>query len=206
MTPEYGTRWRVVGAVLAPTLAVVAALGLAMAKGALAVSLVAQSGSTELVAGGVTGEGFGVAVVDVPVGSKNTPGARIGIAAGRIDGLCLAHRVQLLGKPFTLLISGGDGNSATHEIVANRLILDVLDVRADIAAGGEVQLNENAADVLTGRVDLGGRRDRFGLESQTVRLREVRAAVRDIVVPDLRDVPNFRMEVVAGDRSCPAPN
>lgn len=86
------------------------------------------------------------------------------------------------------------------------LVLDVLDVRADIAAGGEVQVNKNAAEVLAGRLDLGGRRDRFGLEAQTVRLREVRAAVRDIAIPDLRDVPNFRIEVLAGERSCPAPD
>jgi hypothetical protein len=202
---EGATRWRLVAAVLAPAFAVVTALGLAMAKGALALSFVAQSGSVDLVTAGVTGDRFGVAVVSAPVGSDRTPrpAARIGIASGRIDGLCIAHRVDLLGRPFTLLITGGDTDRATHEIAVDRLVLDVTDVRADIAAGGEVQVNKNAADVLRGAVDLGGGRDAFGLQADTVRLRDVRATVRDIVIPDLRDVPNFRVEVLAGARNCP---
>lgn len=199
------TRWRVVAAVLAPALAAATILGLAMAKGALALSFVAQSGSVDLVTAGVTGDQFGVAVVSAPVGAdrRKVPAARIGVGSGRIDGLCIAHRVDLLGRPFTLLITGGDADRATHEIAVDRLVLDVTDVRADIAAGGEVQVNKNAADVLRGAVELGGTRDSFGLQAQTVRLRDVRATVRDIVIPDLRDVPNFRVEILAGTRSCP---
>ena len=199
------TRWGVVAAVLAPALAVVGGLGAAMAQGALAVSFVAQSGSVDLVTAGLTGDQFGVAVVSAPVGAdrKPVPAARIGVGSGRIDGLCIAHRLDLLGRPFTLLITGGDTDRATHEIAVDRLVLDVTDVRADIAAGGEVQVNKNAADVLRGDVDLGGTQDSFGLQAQTIRLRDVRATVRDIVIPDLRDVPNFRIDVLAGSRSCP---
>lgn len=206
---RYGTRWGVFGLALAPTLALLGGLGAAVGSGALALTFVAHSGTLDLRTAGLTGDDLGVIVAPVRTATsdgsiRSAPGARIGVGSAKINGLCLAHEVSLLGRPFTLLIEGGDENPQTFEIRADGLILDVTSVRAAIGGGGEVQVNKNAADVRVPAVGpLGGDPDNFGLQASTARLSDVEATVRDIVVPDLLDVPNFRITVVAGARSCP---
>lgn len=209
---EGGTRWRLVGLVLAPVLAVLTALGSAMSTGALALSFVSQSGTMDLATQGLEGDGFGIAVVTVPV--RNADGsagsaqaARIGVAKGRINGLCIAHPVTLVGKAFTLLITGGDNNGKTYEINASGLVLDLADARGVISAQGALAVNKNAADVRLGNsaLSLGGAADRFGLQADGARLLNIVATVRSISIPDLLKLPNFGIKVVPGNQACPAP-
>ncbi len=209
---EYGTRWRVVALVLAPCLAALIALGSAMASGALALSFTAQSGTLGLATAGLEGDGFGIAVVTVPIrnadGSDGTAqAARIGVADGRINGLCIAKPVDILGKAFTLLISGGDESSSTYEIRADGLVLDLTEARGVITAQGDLAVNKNAADVRLGNspISLGGSADRFGLQADGARLVNVVATVRSISIPNLLKVPNFQIRVVGGTQACPVP-
>lgn len=202
---ESGTRWGVFGAVLAPVLGVVVVLGLLLAKGALALAFVAQSGSMDLVTSGLTGTGFGVVVADVSTaGGGHAPTARIGVGAGRINGLCLAEHATVLGQPVTLLLTGGDADPASYEIAVDGLLLDLSSVSGVINAGGQVQLNKSAADVVVNApgLSLDGAADRFGLQAGSVQLRNVRATVRDIVIPHLLDVPDFHIQVLTGSRGC----
>jgi hypothetical protein len=200
-----GTRWGWFAAVLAPVLIVVGLLGVLVANGALALSFVAQSGSMDLVTSGLTGTGFGVVMAEVPTTAGPAPTARIGIGAGRIDGLCLAEHADVLGQPLTLLLTGGDADPADYEIAVDGLLLDLSSVSGVINAGGLVQLNKSAADVAVNAPGpaLDGTADRFGLQASTVQLRNVRATVRDIVIPHLLDVPDFRIQVLAGTHTCP---
>lgn len=209
---SYGTRWRIVGWVLAPCLAALIALGSAMASGALAISFKTQSGTLGLATAGLEGDGFGIAVVTVPV--RNADGsagsaeaARIGVANGRINGLCIAHPVTLVGKAFTLLITGGDANAKTFEINADGLVLDLTDARGVISAQGDLAVNKNAADVRLGNspIALGGSADRFGLQADSARLVNIVATVRSISIPNLLKVPNFQIRVVGGTQACPVP-
>jgi hypothetical protein len=202
----YGTRWGVVGAVLAPVLLGVGTLGVLVAKGALALSFVAQSGTLDLATSGLSGTGFGLVVTDVPTaGGHAAPAARIGVGTGHINGLCLAERMDVLGQPLTLLITGGDADPASYEIAADGLLLDLTSVTGVVNAGGALQINKSAADVTTTNpgVALNGAANRFGLQSGTVQLKNVRATVRDIVIPHLLDVPDFHIQVVAGGHTCP---
>jgi len=80
--PRYGTRWGVFGAVLAPTLLTVGTLGALVAKGTLALSFVAQSGTLDLATPGLTGTGLGVVVADLASAGGHSPIARIGVGAG----------------------------------------------------------------------------------------------------------------------------
>jgi hypothetical protein len=221
----YGTRWGLFGAVLAPVLVAVGVLGALVAKGALALSFVAQSGTMDLATSGLSGTGFGVVVADVPTSGGYTAAARIGVGAAHINGLCLAEHMDVLGQPLTLLITGGDTDPASYEIAADGLLLDLNSVGGDtdpasyeiaadgllldlnsvagvVQAGGALQINKSAADVAPG-VALGGAADRFGLQAAGVQLRNVRATVRDIVIPHLLDMPSFHIAVVAGSRGCP---
>jgi hypothetical protein len=196
----------VFGAVLTPVLIAVGVVGVLVAKGALALSFVAQSGSLDLATSGLTGDGFGVVVADVPtVGGGSAPAARIGVGAGHINGLCLAEHTAVLGRPFTILISGGDTDPASYEIGIDGLVLDLSSVTGVVTAGGSLQLNKSAAQVTVDAPDvaLHGAPGRFGLQADSVQLREVRATVRDIVIPHLLDVPGFHVSVVAGARGCP---
>jgi|GEM_PF-5164568 len=204
---RYGTRWGVFGLVLMPALAIVGGIGVALASGALALSLVAQSGTLDLATTGLTGQGFGVVVPSVPVGGGAvTPSARIGVGAARINGLCLAQRFDVLGKPFTALITGGDADPSTFEIGVDGLVLDVADVHGVIRAGGELQVNKSGAEVRPAPgIDLAGPGNRFGLQAGTVTLANIQATVRDVVIPNLLSLPNFGIRVLAGTQRCPAP-
>ena len=201
----YGTRWGVFGAVLLPVLVAVGTVGALVAKGALALSFVAQSGSLDLATAGLSGNGLGVLVADVPTTGGRTPMARIGVGAGHINGLCLAEHMDVLGQPLTVLITGGDTDPASYEIAADGLVLDLASVSGVVNAGGTLQINKNAADVTTNAPDvvLNGASSRFGLQAGTVQLRNVRATVRDIVIPHLLAMPGFHIQVVAGARTCP---
>lgn len=210
---EYGTRWRVVAWALAPCLAALVALGSVIATGALALSFQTQSGTLGLATRGLEGEGFGIAVVTVPIRNSDgsagtTEAARIGLADGRINGLCIAHPVDLAGRAFTLLIRGGDSSSSTYEIAAGGLLLDLAEAEGVISARGNLAVNKNAADVRLGnsRLSLGGAPDRFGLQADSARLVNIVATVRSISIPNLLKVPNFSVRVVAGTQACPAPN
>lgn len=210
--PRYGTRWGRCALVLAPAVAAVAALGAAMATGALALSFVAQAGTLELVTSGLRGDDLGIVVVSLPTrdgdgADGESAHARIGVGAGKINGLCIAQRGGVLGRPFTLLISGGDADPSTFEIAADGLILDLTDVEGVIAGGGELEVNKNGADVRVAApgIDLAGPADRFGLQASSVQLRDIVATVRAISIPELLDVPGFRIEVLAGARRCPPP-
>lgn len=208
----YGTRWRVVGLVLAPCVAALIVLGSALGSGALALSFVTQSGTFGLTTEGLEGDGFGIAVVTLPIrnpdGSRGSvEAARVGLAQGRINGLCIAHPVSVMGRTITLLISGGDSDPSTFEIKADGLVLDLAEADGVITAGGDLAVNKNAADVrLTGSsIDLNGAADRFGLQAGSARLLDIEATVRSISIPDLLRVPNFTVRVVAGAGACPAP-
>ena len=209
---DFGTRWRVVALVLAPCVAAVIAIGTAMASGALALSFVAQSGTASLATQGLDGQQDGIVLVAVP--TRNADGstgstyvARIGVAEGRISGLCIAHPVEILGKAFTLMVRGGDADPSTFEIAADGLVIDLTEAKGLIAKRGNLAVNKNAADVRLGssRIDLGGSADRFGLQADSTQLRNIVATVRTVSIPDLLKVPNFQIRVVGGTQACPVP-
>jgi hypothetical protein len=160
----------------------------------------------DLATSGLTGTGFGLVVADVPTtGGQTAPAARIGVGSGHINGLCLAERMDVLGQPLTLMITGGDADPASYEIAADGLLLDLTSVTGVVNAGGALQINKSAADVTTNNpaVALNGAATRFGLQSGTVQLKNVRATVRDIVIPHLLDVPGFHIQVLTGSHTCP---
>lgn len=209
---RYGTRWGVLGLVLVPALAIVAGLATAMATGVLAVSFVAQSGTVGLTTDGLRGDDLGIVVVSVP--SKDAQGrpvtsynARIGVGAGHINGLCISQHVSILGQPFTLLIKGGDADPSSYEVTADGLILDVIQAKGVIGASGDLQVNKNGADVSLGTsgIALGGASNRFGLQASNAQLKDIVATVHDISIPNLLEVPNFRIQVTAGSQDCPLP-
>jgi hypothetical protein len=210
--PRYGTRWRLMTLALVPALVVTGGVGAAMATGTLGVSFVAESGTLHLSTDGLQGDDLGITVVSVP--TKDSHGhatsaydVRIGVGSGKINGLCLSQRVGILGVPFTLLIKGGDADPSTHEIVADGLLLDVTRAAGVIAASGDLEVNKNGADVTLGStgIALGGASDRFGLQASNSDLRKISATVRDISIPNVLTVPNFRVQVVPGDHPCPPP-
>lgn len=206
---RFGVRWKVLGAVLVPAFGAVAALTLAMANGLLAVTFSAQSGTVKLTTDGLNGDDLGIAVVTIP--TKNSKGStynvRIGVGAGRINGLCISQHVGILNQPFTLLIKGGDADPNSFEINADGLILDVTDAQGVIGAKGDLQVNKNGADVDLGDtgIDLGASSNRFGLQASSAQLKNIVAVVRDINIPNLLEVPNFTVQVVPGTKDCPPP-
>lgn len=209
---HYGTRWGRVVLVLLPVLLVVGGIGVSVARGVLAASVVAQSSETQLATKGLRGDGVGLIIATNP--TKQSDGQitnryvrRLGVGKAVVDGLCLAQSSRVLGQQFTTLITATDDKPSTYEISAAGLLIDVASVQGYVGTTGETSINKNAADVrIAGSpIMLNGDASSFGLQAQTIDLRDVTANVQDIEVPDALSAPTFSVRIVPGEKSCPPP-
>jgi hypothetical protein len=205
----YGTRWGVLLKLLVPALAVVIGLATAMMRGVLATSFVAEGGTLQLTTSGLKGDGVAILLQKVPkgIGTKNSYDARVGIAHGRINGLCITQRVSILGVDFTLKVTGGDNDPSTYELSANGVFMDARSADGKIYAYGHTEVNKNAASVVAGDsgMQLGGSNQRFGIQAEQAKLTEVQAIVHDIQIPGSLEASPLHISFEQGDASCPAP-
>ncbi|MFJ5921551.1 DUF6230 family protein [Kitasatospora sp. NPDC092948] len=218
-TPEFGhTHWRRGAAVALPALLAAAALGQAMAGGALAAGLQIQSGTVQLTTSSLYGTHFAAAVVDQPYtrpdGSTGIAHPlRMGFAQGVINGLCLAQKQQILGATYTLMITVGDNNPATWEITTQNTVLDLRSATGALDMDGLVDLNINGPDTTTVGDGAGGYlpnplnspQHRFGIQAGYAKFDKVTATVHDLQLPGLLSTPGLTIAVRPGSVDCPAP-
>ncbi len=207
-----GTRWRRTLVFMSPALVAAAAIGVSVINGAVAASFTSQSSTSELVAGNVVADGVGAVIVSNP--TMNSDGqvvgtwvTRFGIADAQISDLCIAQQASFFGQPVTLLVTANDGDPATMETNVPGVVMDTIQASGFIGMSGNTVLNKNAGDVRAGDsgIALLGQPPQFGLESQTVNLRNVTARVQDLVVADVLATPSFKAHIELGDVHCPPP-
>ncbi|MGK5546183.1 DUF6230 family protein [Streptomyces sp. URMC 127] len=124
-----GTRWRRFAVVMVPSVAATAAIGVAIAQGALAASFSVSGQQFQVTAGKLHGTGFVQygAMDQTKAGAK--PVAVVGINEAQISKLCQAVTIPIpvIGKKVSMkLEAGGD-----KQVTAEKLYIDAEDMKAN---------------------------------------------------------------------------
>ncbi|RLU96821.1 cholesterol esterase [Streptomyces griseocarneus] len=124
-----GTRWRRFAVVMVPSLAATAAIGVAVAQGALAASFSVSGQQFQVTAQKIHGAGFVQygALDQTKAGGK--PVAVVGINKAEITGLCQAVTVPTgLGFDLSMKLTAGGGDK---QVNAEKLYIDAEAMDAD---------------------------------------------------------------------------
>lgn len=133
-----GTRWKRFALVMVPSVAATAAIGVSLAQGALAASFAVSGQEFKVTAGHLVGHGFAqyggvdMGYAEVKEGDKKVP-RPVAISTFKnatINNMCqsVVTDVPMLGK-VTLRLEAG--NDPKHPVQAEKLYLDVTDLKAD---------------------------------------------------------------------------
>ncbi|MFF4404454.1 DUF6230 family protein [Streptomyces sp. NPDC001262] len=129
-----GTRWRRFAVVMVPSVAASAAIGVAIAQGALAASFSVSGQQFQVTAKSLHGEGFVQygAMDQTKKGAQ--PVAVVGLESATITALCQAVTIPLpfnAGKVSMTLKAGDGGNSDKDKVQASKLYIDASDMKAN---------------------------------------------------------------------------
>ncbi|GHF50583.1 cholesterol esterase [Streptomyces mashuensis] len=123
-----GTRWRRFAVVMVPSVAASAAIGVAIAQGALAASFSVSGQQFQVTANRIDGEGFVQygAMDETKAGAQ--PVAVVGMDSAKITKLCQAVNVPVFGKTISMKLTAGGGND---RVEATKLYIDANDLKAN---------------------------------------------------------------------------
>ncbi|MFD0385951.1 DUF6230 family protein [Streptomyces stramineus] len=125
-----GTRWRRFAVVMVPSVAATAAIGVAVAQGALAASFSVSGQQFKVQAGELVGQDF----VQYGALDKNKSGAHpvavVGLKSATISNLCqsVVIPIPMLNKDVSMKLSAGGGKD---KVTAQTLYIDADVLKAD---------------------------------------------------------------------------
>lgn len=124
-----GTRWKRFAVVMVPSVAATAAIGVALAQGALAASFAVSGQQFKVTAKTLHGEGFEqYGNIDVPSGHGPVPVAVSAFKSADITGLCQSVVVPTPIGDVTLKLTAGNGGKTVE---AKNLYIDLDQLDAD---------------------------------------------------------------------------
>ncbi|MFE8943195.1 DUF6230 family protein [Streptomyces sp. NPDC003233] len=155
-----GTRWKRFAVVMVPSVAATAAIGVALAQGALAASFSVSGQSFKVTADSLEGKGFeqyGALDNGYELNGKKTlhPVAVSAFTHAEITNLCqsvVTPDVPIFGKVSLILRAGGPGHD---KVEADRIYIDVADLNAD-ATFNNIDIGVAAKDADKGPGMKGG--------------------------------------------------
>ncbi|MEU6401160.1 DUF6230 family protein [Streptomyces sp. NPDC046985] len=147
-----GTRWKRFAVVMVPSVAATAAIGVALAQGALAASFSVSGQSFKVSADKLTGQGFaqyGALDSGYTLDGQKTihPVAVSSFKSASINNMCqsvVTPNIPLLGSVSLMLRAGGD-----KPVEADNLYIDVADLNAD-AVFNNIDIGVAAKDAAKG--------------------------------------------------------
>ena len=124
-----GTRWRRFAVVMVPSVAATAAIGVALAQGALAASFAVSGQEFKVTADTLHGTGFvQYGNIDAPSGKGAVPVAVSAFTDATITGLCQSVVVPTPIGDVTLVLTAGNGSK---KVTAKNLYIDIDQLDAD---------------------------------------------------------------------------
>ncbi|MFF4491046.1 DUF6230 family protein [Streptomyces sp. NPDC001544] len=153
-----GTRWKRFAVVMVPSVAATAAIGVALAQGALAASFSVSGQSFKVTAETLHGEGFSqYGAIDqgytLSGGKAAHPVAVSAFTKARIQKMCqsVVTPVPIIGD-VTLRLEAGDSSDENKQVHAENLYIDVEDLNAD-AVFHDINIGVAAKDLNPGIKD-----------------------------------------------------
>ncbi|MFD8379762.1 DUF6230 family protein [Streptomyces sp. NPDC059679] len=168
-----GTRWKRFAVVMVPSVAATAAIGVAVAQGALAASFSVSGQQFKVKVKELDGRGFvQYGTLDTQHGGKKIPVAVSAFKNAKIESLCqsVVVPVPLFGDVTLRLEAGGDGK----KVEAKNLFIDLDQLKAD-AVFGNINIGVAAGDTSKGPTNDSNKKDpgSFGQEADTAKLTDV---------------------------------
>jgi Family of unknown function (DUF6230) len=123
-----GTRWRRFAVVMVPSVAATAAIGVAVAQGALAASFSVSGQQFEVAAQRLEGKGFVQYGANDVTKAGNKPVAVVGLDSAEITKLCQAVTIPTPFGKVSMKLKAGGGKD---KVQATKLYIDADDMTAD---------------------------------------------------------------------------
>ncbi|MGW0084781.1 DUF6230 family protein [Streptomyces sp. NPDC003393] len=199
------TRWRRFALILTPSVAACAALGIAMAQGALAASFLISGQRFQISVDTLTVRGFSsYVIVDVTKKGERVPVMVTGARHATISGLCQSVPIDLppLG-PLTLKLTGGDERPAT----ASNMFIDATSETVGQADFQDVDIGVAQGAITKGPVDPGDRNSRFfdpngvGQQAVSTTLTHVRLTAVAVSAGTFT-IPGLHLKFEKGHQAC----
>ncbi|MEV4439494.1 DUF6230 family protein [Streptomyces sp. NPDC049577] len=122
-----GTRWRRFAVVMVPSVAATAAIGVAIAQGALAASFSVSGQQFQVTAKELTGDGFVQYGANDVTKAGNKPVAVVGLDSAKITSLCQAVTIPTPFGDVSMLLKAGDKS----QVQATKLYIDADELAAN---------------------------------------------------------------------------
>lgn len=199
------TCWKRFAAVLVPSVAAAAVLGIGMAQGALAASFFISGQTFQVRAGTLTAQGLSTyPIVDVTRKGTLVPVVVLGFRRAQISKLCLSVDipVPMLGT-YTLVLTGG----RNRRVEASNLFIDTTSVSAAQANNYNVEIGVAAGSMTVGPVNPGDRRSHF-FDPNVFAQQADSAVLTDVEVNSVAvssgtlNIPGFELEIEQGTHNC----
>ncbi|MFE9488263.1 DUF6230 family protein [Streptomyces sp. NPDC006641] len=199
------TRWRRFAVILVPSVAACAALGIAMAQGALAASFLISGQRFQVTADALTIRGFSLySMVDVSRRGEAVPVLVTGAGHAAISGLCQSVTVDVpvLG-PQTLKLTGGNERPAE----ASNMFLDATFESVGQANFNGIDIGIAQGEITKGPVSPGDRDARsfdpngFAQQAESATLTDVHVTAVAISAGTF-NVPGLHVQIQQGRHEC----
>lgn len=200
-----GTRWKRFAVVMVPSIAATAAIGVALAQGALAASFSVSGQDFKVTASHLHGTGFlQYGAVDVEHDGKTQPVAVSAFKTASITDLCqsVVVPVPMVGDVSMVLKAGG----GSSPVQAKDLYIDLTDLQAD-AEFHDINIGVAAADADPDGAQMkgGGEQDAgggsFAQEAESADLYNVQQTAWATSAGTFQ-LSGLSMHVSAGDHEC----
>ncbi|MFF3614740.1 DUF6230 family protein [Streptomyces sp. NPDC002580] len=203
-----GTRWKRFAVVMVPSVAATAAIGVALAQGALAASFSVSGQSFKVTADTLKGEGFSqYGALDMGTGLDGKtalhPVAVSAFNSADITNMCqsvVTPDIPVLGSVSLVLKAGGSGTP----VHADNLYIDVQDLAADAVFEG-IDIGVAAKDANKGPGMKGGKEQAnpFGFAQQATKatLTDVKQTAWATTAGTFK-LSGLKMSVKAGTHEC----
>jgi hypothetical protein len=196
--PAYGTRWGRGAAAFTPATVAAAAVGVAMAQGALAAGFNVANQKFDLHIDELDGTGLGAVLAAAQTQDGAKPGVlHAGLATAKLSGLCILVHQALLGVNYTISI----GSAGAQQSSGTNLLFDITELASTPATLSGAVLGVSADTVTSGNQSLGGAPGAFGLTKGEVVLHNVTASAYQTQVVGGLTLPNLGINVHLGNVS-----
>ncbi|MEV0977576.1 DUF6230 family protein [Streptomyces sp. NPDC049915] len=192
-------RWRRFALLAAPGCAATAALGIALAQGAVAASFAVSGQQFKVSADSLTGQGFAqYGTIDTNARGDLLPVATVGIRTARINNLCqsVVTRLPVLGN-ISLTLTAGAGDTPVE---AENLFLDATQLEGD-AAFHTIEIGRDASTLDKGPDGAQGMQDAFSQQADDLQINGLRQVAWAANAGTFK-LSGLKMKIAKGKKEC----
>lgn len=192
-------RWRRFAVLAVPGCAATAALGVALAQGAIAASFAVSGQQFKVSADSLTGQGFAqYGSIDTNARNDLLPVATVGIRTAKINNLCqsVVTKLPVLGN-ISLTLTAGVGATPVE---AENLFLDATQLEGD-ATFHTLEIGRDASTLDKGPEGAQGMQDAFSQQADDLEIKNLRQVAWAANAGTFK-LSGLKMKIAKGKKEC----